>query len=263
MPARTEAQPTTGMGIRVAGVSKVFASSSGSVTAISDVSFDIAPGRVTALIGPSGCGKSTLLNMFAGLETPTSGSVEVTGGVVDRSTVGMMFQKSSLLPWRTAEQNVMLPAELLGLDRKAARARAVSLLELVGLGDRRGSYPGELSGGMQQRVALARVLLSEPQIILLDEPFGALDEMTREALDLEMCRIIEGSAATMVMVTHSIYEAVLVADTIVVLSAHPGRVAGIVDVTLDRPRGIEMADTELFTETVAEVRRLLRTGGAA
>ncbi|KWX61372.1 ABC transporter ATP-binding protein [Mycobacterium sp. NAZ190054] len=249
-------------GITVDRVTKEFASASGPVTAISDVSMEIQPGQVTVLIGPSGCGKSTLLNMFAGLDQPTSGIIEVNGGDVDRGTVGMMFQKSSLLQWRTVEQNVMLPAELLGLDRAHAKARTAELLELVGLGRWSRSYPSELSGGMQQRVALARVLLTEPDIILLDEPFGALDEMTREGLDIEMCRIIEGSSTTMVMVTHSIYEAVLVADTVVVLSAHPGRIAGIVSVPLARPRSIEMSASDLFAETIAEVRQLLRTGGS-
>ena len=213
---------------------------------------------VTVLIGPSGCGKSTLLNMIAGLERPTGGRVTVESGGSKRGNVGVMFQRSSLQPWRTALQNVMLPAELLGLDRERSTRRAHELLDMVGLGPWESRYPGELSGGMQQRVALARVLLPDPDVILLDEPFGALDEMTRESLDIEMCRIVEETKKTVVMVTHSIYEAVLVADKIAVLSAHPGQLSGIVDVPLERPRSLEASGTEQFADLVASVRGMLR-----
>jgi NitT/TauT family transport system ATP-binding protein len=170
----------------------------------------------------------------------------------------MMFQKSSLQPWRTVLQNVMLPAELLGLDKTAMRERAHNLLEMVGLAKWVNRYPSELSGGMQQRVALARVLLPDPGIILLDEPFGALDEMTRESLDLEMRRIVETTGKTLVMVTHSIYEAVLVADTVAVLSPHPGRLVATIDVELAEPRTVESTEHRAFSDSVTEVRRALR-----
>lgn len=256
MPSETDSTSPPG-GIAIRGVTKTFEGAE-PVTALDEVSFDVAPGQTTVLIGPSGCGKSTLLNMFAGLDQPTSGHIEVNGGVEARGKVGMMFQKSSLQPWRTALQNVLLPAELLGLDSSQAKARALELLDMVGLKPWVGRYPSELSGGMQQRVALARVLLPDPDIILLDEPFGALDEMTRESLDLEMCRIIESTHKTIVMVTHSIYEAVLVADTIAVLSPHPGRLEQLIDVPLSHPRQISQTSTEAFSELVAQVREVMR-----
>lgn len=244
--------------ISIRNVDKVFRTVDPPVEALRDVSLDIEPGMVTVLIGPSGCGKSTLLNMIAGLDRPTGGRVTIRSGDGKRGNVGVMFQRSSLQPWRTAMQNVMLPAELLGLDRERSAARARELLDMVGLARWEKRYPGELSGGMQQRVALARVLLPDPDVILLDEPFGALDEMTRESLDIEMCRIVEETKKTVVMVTHSIYEAVLVADRIAVLSAHPGELTGVVDVTLERPRTVELSGTEEFADLVATVRRMLR-----
>jgi NitT/TauT family transport system ATP-binding protein len=245
-------------GIEVRDVTKSFGSGPGAVTALEGVSLTVAPGRATVLIGASGCGKSTLLNIFAGLDRPTSGSVLVNGGDASRGSVGMMFQKSSLQPWRTVLQNVMLPAELLGLDKTDMRERAHNLLEMVGLAKWVNRYPSELSGGMQQRVALARVLLPDPGIILLDEPFGALDEMTRETLDLEMRRIVETTGKTLVMVTHSIYEAVLVADTVAVLSPHPGRLVATIDVELAEPRTVELTEHRAFSDSVTEVRRALR-----
>ena len=245
-------------GISVRDVTKIFASGSAPVTALEDVTLEIAPGRTTVLIGPSGCGKSTLLNMFAGLDHPTKGDIVVNGGASEQGRVGTMFQRSSLLPWRSALANVLLPAEILGLPHDDAKDRALQLLRMVGLEKWTTRYPAELSGGMQQRVALARVLLPDPDIILLDEPFGALDEMTREALDIEMCRITERTQKTIVMVTHSIYEAVLVADAIAVLSAHPGRLQTLIDVPLPRPREISMTGSEEFSELVGSVRHAMR-----
>jgi NitT/TauT family transport system ATP-binding protein len=246
--------------IGVHGVTKVFTGGPEPVTALEDVSFGIERGRATVLIGPSGCGKSTLLNMLARLDSPTAGVIDFPEHSLRRGGIGMMFQKSSLQPWRTVLQNVMLPAELLGLDREQSRTRARELIGMVGLGAWEKRYPSELSGGMQQRVALARVLLPDPDVILLDEPFGALDEMTREVLDLEMCRIVEQFEKTVVMVTHSIYEAVLVGDHIAVLSPHPGRLTRVVDVPLPHPRSIELTETEAFADTVATVRHEMRGG---
>ena len=245
-------------GIQVREVTRVFGTGPKAVRAIDGVTLDVEPGNATVLIGPSGCGKSTLLNMFAGLDRPTSGSVLVNGGDTSQGKVGMMFQRSSLQPWRTVLQNVLLPAELLRLDRQAMRARALELLEIVGLEKWVNRYPSELSGGMQQRAALARVLLPDPEILLLDEPFGALDEMTREALDLEIRGIVENTGKTMVMVTHSIYEAVLVADTVAVLSSHPGRLAATIDVPIIGPRVIDVTEQREFADTVTEVRHALR-----
>lgn len=245
-------------GIQVREVTRVFGTGPKAVNAIGGVTLDVEQGNATVLIGPSGCGKSTLLNMLAGLDRPTSGSVLVNGGDTSQGKVGMMFQLSSLQPWRTVLQNVLLPAELLRLDKHATRVRALELLETVGLGKWASRYPSELSGGMQQRAALARVLLPDPEILLLDEPFGALDEMTRETLDLEIRGIVEDTGKTMVMVTHSIYEAVLVADTVAVLSAHPGRLAATINVPIDGPRVIDVTEQEAFAETVTEVRHALR-----
>jgi NitT/TauT family transport system ATP-binding protein len=257
MHVASEAPATSTTAISIRNVDKVFDAVSPPVEALRDVSLEIGSGEVTVLIGPSGCGKSTLLNMIAGLDHPTGGSVHSTHE--GRGATGVMFQKSSLQPWRTALQNVLLPAELLAMDRRTAPTRAAELLELVGLAKFKDRYPDELSGGMQQRVALARVLLPDPDVILLDEPFGALDEMTRESLDIEMCRIVERTHKTVVMVTHSIYEAGLVADKIAVLSAHPGQLAGVVEVGLPRPRDIEMSGSDDFAELVARVRALLRS----
>ncbi len=258
MPAASDTETAHGTAISIDRVHKVFDTVAPPVEALRDISMAVPAGQVTVLIGPSGCGKSTLLNIMAGLDTPTKGRVDVSSGRAGPGRTGVMFQRSSLQPWRTALQNVLLPAEILGLDRKQARSRAIDLLAMVGLGGWQDRYPDELSGGMQQRVALARVLLPDPDIILLDEPFGALDEMTRESLDIEMCRIVEQTHKTVVMVTHSIYEAVLVADNIAVLSAHPGRLSGLIRVGLSRPRDIAMSGTDEFSELVAEVRALLR-----
>jgi NitT/TauT family transport system ATP-binding protein len=259
MSTDTAVAPREHIGLR--GVTKVFAGGAEPVTALEDVSFAIERGKATVLIGPSGCGKSTLLNMLARLDSPTAGDIVFPEDSLRRGGIGMMFQKSSLQPWRTVLQNVLLPAEILGMDRDAARSRARELIGMVGLGAWEKRYPAELSGGMQQRVALARVLLPDPDVVLLDEPFGALDEMTREVLDLEMCRIVETFAKTVVMVTHSIYEAVLVGDRVAVLSPHPGRLTTVVDVPLPHPRSIELTETEPFAETVATVRHHMRGGG--
>lgn len=232
-----------------------------SVVALDSVSLTVRQGELIAILGPSGCGKSTLLSIIAGLSSPSSGEIRVEGQPPKPGRdIGVMFQRSLLFPWRTALQNVMLPAEIMRVDRDAARSRALELLELVGLDGWGHSYPGELSGGMQQRVALSRVLLPDPALLLLDEPFGALDEMTRENLDLEIQRIATLTGKTVVLVTHSLYEAVLVADRIVVLSARPARIAGVIDVPLERPRSLENSGTPEFAETVRRVREVLAEG---
>lgn len=260
-PTDTEARVTTDTAIRCEEVSKTYDSATGSTLALDRVSLEVQRGKLVALLGPSGCGKSTLLSVLAGLTAPSGGTVIVDGAAPEpRRDVGMMFQDSLLFPWRTVLKNVLLPAELLGITGSEMTNRAHELLDMVGLGGWEDKHIWELSGGMRQRVALARVLLPDPDILLLDEPFGALDEMTRESLDLEMMRIAQATGKTLVLVTHNVYEAVLISDQVIVMSARPGRVAGIVEVTLPQPRGLAATESPLFIEKVAEARRLLTQG---
>ncbi len=234
--------------IEIDDVSMTYAAASGPVEALRSVSLSVAAGEFVAIVGPSGCGKSTLMRIVAGLRPVTSGRVEVGGRAVagPMSNVGMVFQAAVLLKWRTVLDNVLLPAELSSLDVAAHRDRARKLLALVGLGDFAQKLPNELSGGMQQRVSLCRALLLDPPILLMDEPFGALDAMTRDEMNLELLRIwgegggsATGERKTIVFVTHSIAEAVFLADRVVVMTARPGRIAGVHDVPLARPRTAE------------------------
>jgi NitT/TauT family transport system ATP-binding protein len=224
-------------------IGMTYRAESGPVEALCDIALEVGRGELVALVGPSGCGKSTLLRIVAGLRRPTTGRVVVAGRPVSRPIpgVGMVFQAPVLLKWRTVRDNVLLAAELSGLPAAAHRARADALLGLVGLGDFVDKTPRELSGGMQQRVSLCRALLLDPPLLLMDEPFGALDAMTRDELNLELLRVWgEGSRErkTIVFVTHSIAEAVFLADRVVVMTPRPGRVARIVDVPLARPRTV-------------------------
>src|SRR5687768_760335 len=222
----------------------VYGVASGPVQALADITFTVGEGELVALVGPSGCGKSTLLRIIAGLRLPTSGAVLVAGRPVSRPIpeIGMVFQAPVLLKWRTIRDNVLLPAELSGLDAARYRGRASQLLDLVGLGDFGDKLPHELSGGMQQRASICRALLLDPPLLLMDEPFGALDAMTRDEMNLELLRVW-GEAATarktILFVTHSIGEAVLLADRVVVLTPRPGRVARIFGVDLPRPRTMQ------------------------
>jgi NitT/TauT family transport system ATP-binding protein len=228
-------------------VGMIYAAQSGPVEALRDISFGVRRGELVALVGPSGCGKSTLLRLVAGLRPATSGQVAVDGRPVTRPipAVGMVFQAPVLLKWRSVLDNVLLPVELAGLEPKRYRDRARDLLRLVGLGGFETKLPRELSGGMQQRASLCRALLLDPPLLLMDEPFGALDAMTRDEMNLELLRIWgEGGGGdgrerkTILFVTHSIPEAVFLADRVVVLSPRPGRVAGIRPVPLSRPRTV-------------------------
>ncbi|HKY46671.1 MAG TPA: ABC transporter ATP-binding protein, partial [Acidimicrobiia bacterium] len=214
----------------------------GTVEALRPVRLQIEEGSFVSLVGPSGCGKTTLLNIVAGLLTPTSGRVLFEGDTLDEPSrdIGVMFQRPVLLPWRTVAKNVMLPAEVFGLNSTVIRDRVAETLEMVGLGDFSNALPQHLSGGMQQRVALARVLAYRPKVLLMDEPFGALDEFTREAMNLELLRLTRPAGITVVFVTHNITEAVFLSNRVVVMSPRPGRVAGVIDVPLGDPREIEM-----------------------
>jgi NitT/TauT family transport system ATP-binding protein len=252
---------SSGTAIHVGNVSKTFRTALGTVAlqALHEVSLDIEPGQFIAFVGPSGCGKSTLLKLIGGLLEPSDGSVRIGGSPVDgpRRGVGIMFQRPVLFPWRTVLENVLLPIEVFGADREAALEKARSILELVGLAGREAAYPRELSGGMQQRAALSRVLITDPPIILMDEPFGALDEFTRERMNVELLRIWEQRRQTIVFVTHSIAEAVFLADRIVVMGTAPGRVLAVVESGLPRPRGIDLMKTPEFANKVFEVREYL------
>jgi NitT/TauT family transport system ATP-binding protein len=228
--------------IRLDGVGMTYATASGPVEALRDVDLTVGRGELVAIVGPSGCGKSTLLRIIAGLRPPSRGRVEVDGRPVVRPipSVGMVFQAPVLLKWRTIADNVLLPAELSRLDPRDYRDRAAQLLRLVGLAEFAQKLPRELSGGMQQRASLCRALLLDPPLLLMDEPFGALDAMTRDEMNLELLRVWgQGSGEerkTIVFVTHSIPEAVFLADRVIVMTARPGRLGRVFDVPLPRPR---------------------------
>jgi NitT/TauT family transport system ATP-binding protein len=249
--------------IQLVGVSRAFQVRGSVVEALRDISMDVPEGQFVAVIGRSGCGKSTLLRLMAGLLAPSAGQVLLGGAPVTgpRRDVSMMFQRPALLPWRSALDNVLLPVEVFGWGRAKHRQRARDLLDLVGLAGFHARLPHELSGGMQQRVALCRALIQQPRVMLMDEPFSALDALSREELSTELQRIHKETSATTVFVTHSIQEAVLLADRVVVLSPHPGQVRRILDIDIPQPRslgfGAHLADV---SQVMAELHDLLLTG---
>ena len=251
--------------IEIDAVSVTYAAASGPVEALRGVSLRIGAGEFIAIVGPSGCGKSTLMRLVAGLMPVTAGEVRVAGRPVagPMANVGMVFQAAVLLKWRTILANVLLPAELSGLDVAAHRERARSLLALVGLADFVDKLPHELSGGMQQRVSLCRALLLDPPILLMDEPFGALDAMTRDEMNLELLRVWgeldleRNQRKTVLFVTHSIAEAVFLSDRVVVMSPRPGRIAADLRVDLPRPRTVELRASEAFGQLNLEIFRTL------
>ena len=237
-----------------------------SVTALKGVDLDVAAGEFMSLLGPSGCGKSTFLRVVADLIAPTSGSVRVLGVTPDaarlRRDIGFVFQDAALLPWRTALQNVELPLEVARgrtQSNKAARATPRELLQLVGLSGSENAYPHELSGGMRQRVSIARALVTDPRILLMDEPFGALDEITRDRLNEELLRVWRELGMTVLFVTHSIYEAAFLAQRVLMLAANPGRVQEIVPVDLPTDRTLAIRETPEFVRLTAKLRRVLET----
>ncbi|WMD22178.1 ABC transporter ATP-binding protein [Achromobacter seleniivolatilans] len=243
--------------LQAQAVSVSYQTRRGSIDALSDVDLRVGEGEFVTILGPSGCGKSTLLKLAAGLLSPTRGRIEVAGTPVDgpNRDIGVAFQKPTLLPWRTVLDNVLLPSQTLGEDGPSARQRARELLEVVGLRDFADNYPNELSGGMQQRVGLARMLQRDPKLLLMDEPFAALDAMTREALTLELQRIWMRDRKSVLFITHSIPEAVLLSDRVLVMSARPGRVVEDYHVDIARPRSLATLAEPAFVAATDHLRR--------
>jgi NitT/TauT family transport system ATP-binding protein len=234
------------------------------VTALADIDLTVREGEFVALIGPSGCGKSTLLRLVADLLAPTSGSLKVAGRTPAETRlarqIGFVFQDPALLEWRRILDNVVLPLELRGVPRAEREDKARALLDLVGLAGFEQSWPRQLSGGMRQRAAIARALSTEPRVLLMDEPFGALDQMTRDRLNMEVARIHEVTGVTVLLVTHSIRESVLLSDRIVVMTPRPGRVSTVIDVPLPRPRSLETRDDPMFEALVRQGTHELEKG---
>jgi NitT/TauT family transport system ATP-binding protein len=249
--------------IRLDGVAKAYRTQRGDlVHAVEDLTLEVGENEFVTLVGPSGCGKSTLLKLVAGLTPVSRGTVRVRETVVREpfADVGFVFQQPVLLPWRTVLDNVLFSVEMLGLEPRDHRKRAHDLLELTGLGGFETKYPRELSGGMQQRVAICRALLPDPSLLLMDEPFGALDAMTREEMGLELLRIWEERRKTILFVTHSIPEAILLADKVVVMTARPGRLARVLTIDLPRPRTVDLEFDGRFKTYSDDVRSLIFAG---
>lgn len=252
----TTTQPT----LRISRVSKHFDTAKGRVTAVDDVSLDIRQGEFISVIGPSGCGKSTLMNMVGGLLTEYDGEILLDGKRVlgCQPQIGMVFQEESTFPWRTAIENVAFPLEASGMSREKRVARARELLHLVGLDGFENHYPSELSGGMRQRIAIARTLAFEPRILLMDEPFAALDEQTRLLLGDKVVQIQSELKQTTMLITHNISEAVQLSDRVLIMTFRPGRIKRVVEIDLPRPRSSDMMGTEKFGRYVAEIWADLR-----
>ena len=253
--------------IAVRHLTKRYGTADGDVVALEDIELAVPEGAFVAIVGPSGCGKSTLLRILAGLMPATSGEAAVDGGRIDgpRRDVGVVFQTPVLFPWRTVLDNAMLPVDVQRLGRERMRAHAMDLLRMVGLEGFEGRLPRQLSGGMQQRVALVRALVHDPRVLLMDEPFGALDAQTREQMNLELQRIwlaeATGQRKTVVFVTHSVGEAVFLADRVVVMSPRPGRIVDVLEVDFPRPRPLSVMNTEAFGVHVARIRAALNAVG--
>ncbi|WP_188900662.1 ABC transporter ATP-binding protein [Deinococcus aerophilus] len=242
----------------------VFRGTGGDTVALQDANLDIAHGEFVSLIGPSGCGKTTLLRLMADLITPTSGELLVGGQTPAQArqarAYGYVFQAPALLEWRTVLNNVLLPLDVMNTPKAQRQDRAHEMLRLVGLEGFAGRYPWQLSGGMQQRVSIARALAFDPGLLLMDEPFGALDEITREHLNGELLRLWQETGKTVVFVTHGIGEAVFLSTRVVVMTARPGKIEGVVDIDLPYPRNLETRETPRFFELATQVRELLRRG---
>ena len=242
-----------------------YGSKADGVVALADIDFTVREGEFVSIVGPSGCGKSTLLRILAGLMPQTQGQASLAGSTIDgpRRDIGVVFQSPILFPWRTVLGNAEVPVDVQGLDRKKMRVRALELLKLVGLEGFESRYPRELSGGMQQRVSLVRALIHDPALLLMDEPFGALDAMTRETMHIELQRIWMERRKTIVFITHSIAEAVFLADRVLVMTPRPGKIGAELTIDLPRPRPLDIVNTEVFGGYVRQIRAALNaTGGA-
>lgn len=249
--------------VAISGVDKVFNEESADrVQALAGIDLTIPPGEFVSLLGPSGCGKSTLLRLIGDLLAPTAGTVMVNGKSAHQARLdrdyGMVFQQATLYEWRTVLKNIELPLEVMGHDKSEREERARAMLDLVQLGDFARHFPYQLSGGMQQRVAIARALSFQPSILLMDEPFGALDEMTRERMQAEVLRIWSQTGTTVIFVTHSIPEAVFLSSRVVVMSPRPGRIAAVVDIDLPQPRDDDTREHPRYYQKLTEVREALR-----
>ena len=258
--AAGSASSTAANVIEVAHIEKIFVTMRNErIHALHDISLSVGEREFITIVGPSGCGKSTLLKTIAGLIPASAGAVRVAGTDVKapRKDIGIVFQNPFLLPWRTVMENVLLPAEVQGMPLGQARKRARDLLAMVGLSDFENKYPMELSGGMQQRAAISRALVSDPKILLMDEPFGALDAMTREQMNLDLQRIWRESGKTVVLITHSIPEAVFLGDRVIVMTPRPGRITRVIDVPITRPRSLGAMGEPLFGRLTNDIRRVL------
>ena len=245
--------------IQARGLSKTYVTGSGEVTALKGLDFEIYDGEFVSVVGQSGCGKSTLLKVLAGLLPYTAGSVELNGKPLRGPTpqAAVVFQSPVLLPWRTVLDNVLLPIEFRKLPMASYRQSAADLLAMVGLSEFAQRYPFELSGGMQQRTAIVRALVQDPRLLLMDEPFGALDAMTREQMNLELMRIWSKSDKTVIFITHSIAEAIFLSDRVIAMTARPGTIADVITINLPRPRELSVINTDRFGHYAAKLRSLL------
>jgi len=250
--------------IEARGLTLTFETADGPVYALSGVDLDVHPGEFVSFIGPSGCGKTTLMRVIADLERPTEGTITVNGVTPEEARLqrayGYVFQAPALYPWRTVIRNITLPLEIMGLDRGEREARAVKYLDMVGLNGFERKFPWQLSGGMQQRVSIARALSFEPQLLLMDEPFGALDEITRDHLNEQLIGLWEQTRKTVIFVTHSISEAVFLSTRIVVMSPRPGRILEVIDCNLPGKRKLDIRETPEFLAVAHRVRQALRAG---
>src|SRR3954469_24997386 len=249
--------------IAMRDLSKTYGGRADGVIALSGIDCAVADGEFLAIVGPSGCGKSTLLKILAGLLQASGGQALLHGTPIDgpRKDIGVVFQSPVLFPWRSVLGNVLLPVDVQGLGRDKMRSRALDLLKLVGLDGFENRYPWELSGGMQQRVALVRALIHDPALLLMDEPFGALDALTRETMNVELQRIWLERRKTVVFITHSTSEAVFLGDRVLVMTPRPGRIQDVLEIGLPRPRSLEVMNTEAFGVYVQRIRRALNAGG--
>jgi NitT/TauT family transport system ATP-binding protein len=260
LTAASVAATTLGPEIDLVGVSKSYGAGADAVHAVKAIDLSIAPNEFVSVLGPSGCGKSTLMLMVAGLLSPSSGTINLQGRLVDgpRRTNGIVFQNAVLLPWRTVLDNVLLPIDLMGEDVDAYRDRALELLDVVGIADFSERLPHELSGGMRQRAGICRALIQDPAVLLMDEPFSALDAMTRDEMNLELLRVWEKDRKTVIFITHSISEAVFLSDRVVVMSKRPARIVDDITIPLPRPRTVELQESAQFNGLRARIRGLIQ-----